>query len=109
MLFPSRKPTPSFFAGLALVSFVARRVTPGYISTLTRVLDLRTRALSHTRTPLQFLKCGKVFTKYSLVRQKPILDREFDVEQVDIFQLQQIEEKRCFFFAQDETYFHRQV
>ena len=45
----------------------------------------------------------------AMLRISTLPGRRWHVEQVDVFQLQQVEEKRGFFFAQDETYFHRQV
>ena len=54
-------------------------------------------------------RAGSGARKVRLSRQKPVLDREFDVEQVDVFQLQQVEEERSLRLSQDETYFHRQV
>ena len=43
------------------------------------------------------------------LRQESVLDGEFDVEQVYVFRLQQLQKTFCLFLAQYETHFHRQV
>src|SRR5687768_15428395 len=43
------------------------------------------------------------------LRQEPVLDGEFDVEQVYVFRLQQLQKTFCLFLAQYETHFHWQV
>src|SRR5688500_17643089 len=43
------------------------------------------------------------------LRQEPVLDGEFDVEQVYVFRLQQLQTTFCLFLAQYDTRFHCQV